>query len=408
MDKKFQVFVSSTYLDLIEERNEVMKALLELDCIPSGMELFPSGDDSQWTYIQKVIDNCDYFIIISAGKYGSIGKEGKSYTQLEYEYALTKNIPTIAFLHQDLDKLSLEKSEKSKAGKTKLLNFKSLLQNKLCRYWNNKNELSALVSRSLVKLIKDKPREGWIKASIVHLTNNDEQFFLILKEIKHLQESLNSKTVSISKDNLPKVRISDRLPDKEKIELGILGVTVSDIQRGAYSVVLDNTRNNKKIHIIIGPYEAQALAIELEGLKPPRPLTHDLIKNIIDIIGFQLIEVLIDHFSEGVFYSILIFSDGINTFELDSRTSDALSIAIRCKIPIYTFNPIINKVGKAQEPTQNIKRKKSPYDIKNEIETISEKTISIPNNLFTFFNDPKFFWPTEIKGKDESQDSNQQ
>lgn len=408
MDKKFQVFVSSTYLDLVEERNEVMKALLELDCIPSGMELFPSGDESQWNYIQKVIDNCDYFIIISAGKYGSIGKEGKSYTQLEYEYALTKNIPTIAFLHQDLDKLFLEKSEKSKVGKTKLLNFRSLLQNKLCRYWNNKNELSALVSRSLVKLIKDKPREGWIKASIVHLTNNDEQFFQILKEIKHLQESLNSKTVSISKDNLPKVRISDRLPDKEKIELGILGVTVSDTQGGAYSVVLDNTRNNKKIHIIIGPFEAQALAIELEGLKPPRPLTHDLIKNIIDIIGFQLIEVLIDHFSEGVFYSILIFSDGINTFELDSRTSDALSIAIRCKIPIYTFTPIINKVGKAQRPSLNIKRKKSPDDIKNEIETISEKTISISKNLFTFFNDPKIFWPSEIKGKAESQDSNQQ
>ena len=102
MDKKFQVFVSSTYTDLIEERNEVMKALLELDCIPSGMELFPSGDDSQWNYINKVIDNCDYFIIISAGKYGTIAKNGKSYTQLEYEYAVKNNIPTIAFLYKDL------------------------------------------------------------------------------------------------------------------------------------------------------------------------------------------------------------------------------------------------------------------------------------------------------------------
>lgn len=407
MDKKFQVFVSSTYIDLIEERNEVMKALLELDCIPSGMELFPSGDDSQWNYIQKVIDNCDYFIVISAGKYGSIGKEGKSYTQLEYEYALAKNIPTIAFLHQDLEKLSLEKSEKSKTGKTKLLNFRSLLQNKLCRYWNNKNELSALVSRSLVKLIKDKPREGWIKASIIHLTNNDEQFFHILKEIKQLKESLDSKTLSISQDKLPKVRISDRLPDKEKIELGILGLSVLETQSGAYSVILDNTSNDKRIHIIIGPYEAQALAIELEGLKPPRPLTHDLIKNIIDIIGFQLKEVLIDYYSEGVFYSILIFSDGINIFELDSRTSDALSIAIRCRIPIYTFKQIINKVGKDQKTKQNIKKKKYPDNIKTEFETISEKTITIPNNLFGFFNNPKYSWPIGIKGEDESMDSNQ-
>ena len=83
MDKRYQVFVSSTYADLREERQEVIQALLELDCIPAGMELFPAADDDQWTLIRKVIDDCDYYIVILAGRYGSLGPGGKSYTQIE-------------------------------------------------------------------------------------------------------------------------------------------------------------------------------------------------------------------------------------------------------------------------------------------------------------------------------------
>ena len=107
MDKRFQVFVSSTYDDLREERQEVMQALLELDSIPSGMELFPAANDDQWTLIKKVIDDCDYYLVIIGGRYGSRGPNGKSYTQLEYEYALSKDKPTIAFLHQNPGNLPL-------------------------------------------------------------------------------------------------------------------------------------------------------------------------------------------------------------------------------------------------------------------------------------------------------------
>jgi hypothetical protein len=83
-DKRFQVFVSSTYLDLKEERQEVIQALLELNCIPSGMEMFPAADEDQWTLIKKVIDDCDYYLVIIAGRYGSLSPAGKSYTQMEY------------------------------------------------------------------------------------------------------------------------------------------------------------------------------------------------------------------------------------------------------------------------------------------------------------------------------------
>src|SRR5947209_7845098 len=101
MEKRYQVFVSSTYEDLREERQEVMQALLELDCIPAGMELFPAADEDQWTLIKKVIDDCDYYLVIIGGRYGSIGSDGKSYTQMEYEYALTKQKHAIAFLHEN-------------------------------------------------------------------------------------------------------------------------------------------------------------------------------------------------------------------------------------------------------------------------------------------------------------------
>src|SRR3954453_20031505 len=108
MEKRYQVFVSSTYLDLIEARAEVMQALLELDCIPAGMELFPAANDDQWTLIKNVIDDCDYYVVVIAGRYGSLSAEGISYTEMEYRYALEKSKPIIAFLHKDPNKRAAE------------------------------------------------------------------------------------------------------------------------------------------------------------------------------------------------------------------------------------------------------------------------------------------------------------
>ncbi len=345
MDKKFQVFVSSTYSDLIEERNEVMKALLELDCIPAGMELFPSGDDSVWSYIQKVIDNCDYFIIISAGKYGSIAKNEKSYTQIEYEYALFKNIPTISFLFHDLDKLLLEKSEKNEICKNKLIDFRHVLEKKLCRYWNNKNELAGLVSRSIVKLIKDKPAIGWIKASNIIISSTDDQVMQIFKEISQIKDFLKSNSYIKTFEEIPKIRSENRLLDKDKVELGIVGITEASQQKNAYSLVFDNNINRKKFGIVIGAPEAQSIALELEHIKPPRPITHDIFRVLFDTFGLEVTEVLIDTVHDHIFYTILMLSDGLNTFEFDCRTSDGIAIALRCKAPIFTFLQIIEDVG---------------------------------------------------------------
>lgn len=130
MDKRYQVFVSSTFEDLQEERKEVMQALLELDCIPAGMELFPASNDDQWTLIKRVIDDCDYYLLIVGGKYGSTNEKGISYTQMEFEYALETGKPIISFLHKSPEKIPAGKSEQDPEKKEKLAEFQKIVKKK--------------------------------------------------------------------------------------------------------------------------------------------------------------------------------------------------------------------------------------------------------------------------------------
>lgn len=164
MNKRYQVFVSSTYADLEEERQEVMHALLELDCIPSGMELFPAANESQWSLIKRVIDDCDYYLLIIGGRYGSIGPEGISYTEMEYRHAVSVGKPILAFLHKDPGQILAARTEQSPEGKEKLTAFRETIQKKLCKYWSSPAELGSVVSRSLIQLIKTTPAIGWVRA----------------------------------------------------------------------------------------------------------------------------------------------------------------------------------------------------------------------------------------------------
>lgn len=111
MDKRYQVFISSTYADLREERQRVIQALMEMDCIPSGMELFPAADEEQWEFIKRVIDDCDYYLLIIGGRYGSTTPEGISYTEKEYDYAIEKGIRVVALLHANPEEIPIGKSE---------------------------------------------------------------------------------------------------------------------------------------------------------------------------------------------------------------------------------------------------------------------------------------------------------
>lgn len=130
-----------------------------------------------------------------------------------------------------------------------------------------------------------------------------------------------------------------------KIRLNILGLSVSQTQSGAYALVLAEENGERRIPIIIGPVEAQAIAIQLEGLKPPRPLTHDLIKNIAVAFDIVLLEVTIYKLEEGIFYSELLCETNGKEVIIDSRTSDAVALALRFKCPIFTSEEILKKSG---------------------------------------------------------------
>jgi hypothetical protein len=131
----------------------------------------------------------------------------------------------------------------------------------------------------------------------------------------------------------------------EKIRLEIIGMSYSQSQSGAYAIILGEQEGKRRLPIIIGSFEAQAIAIEIEKIKTPRPLTHDLFKSFADVFQINVTEVIINKFSEGVFYAILLCSDGKTVKEVDSRTSDAIALALRFSCPIYTYESIMVAAG---------------------------------------------------------------
>ncbi|WP_236210376.1 DUF4062 domain-containing protein [Metapseudomonas otitidis] len=192
MDKRYQVFVSSTFLDLQEERQEVMQALLELDCIPSGMELFPAANEDQWSLIQKVIDDCDYYIVVLAGRYGSVGPNGLSYTEMEYRYATKIGKPVIGFIHRDPGSLIADRCERTETGREKLVAFRELVQQKMCRFWESPADLGSQVSRSLIKLIKSHPAIGWVRGDQVPSEGALEEMLTLRRRIEELEHEIQA------------------------------------------------------------------------------------------------------------------------------------------------------------------------------------------------------------------------
>jgi hypothetical protein len=166
MDKRYQVFVSSTYADLKEERRQVFQTVIEMDCIPAGMELFPAVDEDQFQFIKRVIDDCDYYLLIIGGRYGSLTAEGISYTEKEYEYAVSRGLKVIALIHQNPDEIPLGKSEKDPLLRERLEAFKKKASsNRLVKFWKSAEDLPGLVALSLANTIKMFPAVGWIRAN---------------------------------------------------------------------------------------------------------------------------------------------------------------------------------------------------------------------------------------------------
>jgi hypothetical protein len=165
----------------------------------------------------------------------------------------------------------------------------------------------------------------------------------------------------------------------KKTKLEIVGLSYSQTQSGAYALVLGEAKGKRRLPIIIGGFEAQAIAIELEKMTPSRPLTHDLFKSFAESFNIDLREVLIYNLVEGIFFAKLICSNGANDIEIDARTSDAIALAVRFNCPIYTFEFILSQAGIVlddEKPEQTLAEETVAGDLTNEEEEelLSEAT----------------------------------
>ncbi len=146
-----------------------------------------------------------------------------------------------------------------------------------------------------------------------------------------------------------------------KIELEIVALSHSVTQSHSYAVVLGEVNGVRRLPIVIGGFEAQAIAVVLENMHPTRPLTHDLMKNLMNAFNLHLSEVIIYKINEGIFYSKLVCKNGIETIEIDSRTSDALALAVRFNATVYTYENILDTAGiHMDNPAQVKKAKEQP------------------------------------------------
>ena len=163
----------------------------------------------------------------------------------------------------------------------------------------------------------------------------------------------------------------------EKLKLEIIGMSYSQSQSGAYALILGVVGEKTRLPIIIGGFEAQAIAIELEKMKPSRPLTHDLFKRFADEVGVTVTEVIINKFEDGIFYSLLVCRKDDETIFIDSRTSDAVALALRFGAPIYANKVVIDEAGIEMEEETIEKETSDPieekdYDLMEDALTISE------------------------------------
>jgi hypothetical protein len=167
LKRRYQVFVSSTYEDLTEERQHVIQALLETRCIPVGMELFPAASVERWELIKHVIDECDYYFVIVAGRYGSLHESGIGYTEMEFDYAVSSGKPVVGFYHKNTNSLPGTQLEQSDEQRKRLKVFTEKVRGRLCHSWTSAAELGSAVKSAIINELMTNPQPGWIRASEV-------------------------------------------------------------------------------------------------------------------------------------------------------------------------------------------------------------------------------------------------
>lgn len=311
MDKRFQVFISSTFSDLKEERSKVMRTIMGLDCIPAGMELFPAMDEDQLSFIKRVIDDCDYYLLIIGGRYGSVTKEGISYTEKEYDYAIQKGIPVLAFLHSGIDKIEFGKSESDAKRREQLLAFRNKVsQGRLVSFWNNADDLNGQVAVSLSQTIKQHPAVGWVRANLQTSAESLQEENKLRKELSEMKSYISRLEKQLAQDK----RIDDIASLDDRIDLCVerrlwsttkqqycndlfpAHLTWGELFCRLAPRLMDNP-NEARVELIMGEVMKELLSSSLPGQFKLKAADFDTVK--IQFIALGLIEVSYERTTKG-------------------------------------------------------------------------------------------------------------
>lgn len=216
-EKKYQVFISSTYKDLELAREKVIETILKLYHFPVGMEMFSADDDEQWEVIQDTIDISDYYILILGHRYGSVTEEGISFTEKEYDYAKSKNIPILAFIrNRDVATKPHERDE-NPAMAAKVNDFiNKASSSKMCDFWDNEDDLSTKVAIALPKIFRKNPRTGWVRGNLAISAEVSEEMALLSKENRRIRDE-NEKLYQLISTRKPD--ISTTINEKSILEI---------------------------------------------------------------------------------------------------------------------------------------------------------------------------------------------
>ena len=253
-ETKYQVFVSSTYSDLINERKQVLDILLMADCIPAGMESFVATDDEQFNVIKKVIDLCDYYILIIGKRYGSVNeKTCLSYTEMEYNYAMDKGVPVLVFAIDDSVEVAKDKTETDAIKLGKLAEFKSrAMRNRLASVWTSPSDLIGKVAISIMQAKNEIKRPGWHRGVNTKIESLE-------KEINFLKDENEKLKLSLS--------CSNGMVDNKKEILDQLNKTIELHYSEIVYVFTSNTTIKKKTITITLKDIFKFISLRLTGVK---------------------------------------------------------------------------------------------------------------------------------------------
>lgn len=248
MEKKYQIFISSTYKDLIEERQKVRDTILSMYQFPIGMEMFSAADEEQWEIIQETIDSSDYYILIIAHRYGTVIESGEysgiSFTEKEYRYAKEKGIPILAFIIDGKVPIIPGNIENDPVIITKLNDFKSeVMDGRMVEWWTSKEDLAIKVALALQKQISRGKRPGWVRANI-SIEKTQAELIAMSKKIRSLEEeNTELKRNFVERKPILQVLIND----KTEIQLHYQKINTSDID---YSYMpLDEEEANSNVSV---------------------------------------------------------------------------------------------------------------------------------------------------------------